>query len=160
MIVVSDSAPLIALARISQFDLLKSLYGSVSIPRAVHSEVTKDKLSRAGAMEVSAAEWLRVCVVQDQVAVALLEQQLDTGESEAIVLALQLGADALLIDEKKGRRIAQSQGLPVVGTIGTILLAKQKRLIDEVTPLLIELQNSEFRMSPSLMRDARRRAGE
>ena len=160
MIVVSDSAPLIALALVGQFDLLKSLYGSVSIPHAVHSEVTGDELTRPGTKEVRDAEWLRVCNVQDRTAVALLRQQLDIGESEAIVLACQLEADALLIDEKKGRRIAQSQGLRVIGTVGTILLAKQRTLIDEVTPLLMDLQDAGFRMSPSLFRDVQRMAGE
>lgn len=160
MIVVADSAPLIALAKIGQFQLLRSVYGSLGVPKAVNREVVSLGISRPGAAEVNEANWIQVFTVRDQTAVALLRQQLDLGESEAITLAIQLGATSLLIDEAKGRRIAQSQGIPVIGTIGTLLLAKQRSLIGEVTPLLNELQMSGFHMSSGLYLTAQKLAGE
>lgn len=167
MIVVSNSSPLIALAKIGEFNLLHSLYEELLIPDAVRAEVTRVdlnseaiELNRPGIEEVSGATWIRTVNVSNLAAIQLLRGRLDAGESEAIVLALELKADLLLIDEARGRRVAQSQGINTSVTVGTLVAAKTQGLILELTPLLNALLASGFRMSQELYQTARKLAGE
>ncbi len=123
MTVVANAGPLIALAQIGHFDLLRSLYGRVHIPPAVRREVVIMGKGRAGSSETVEANWIHVLDVRETTAVELLKGRLDTGESEAIVLALQLHADLLLIDEALGRRVAEARGLsdlPGIDSIPTV----------------------------------------
>jgi uncharacterized protein len=160
MIVVSNAGPMIALARIDRLDLLQSLYGQLSIPPGVKEEVVDFGQGLAGAVEVDSAEWIEAVDVHNQTAVNLLREQLDAGESQAIVLAIELHATLLLIDEARGRRIAQAQGLNVTGTVGTLVAAKRRGLIEAVTPLLDKLVAAGFYMSGELHRTAQVLAGE
>lgn len=155
MLVVSNSSPLIALARLSYLDLLQSLYSEILIPQAVYQEVVHAGKGREGAAAVDSAPWITVQTVQDTIAVDLLRDQLDRGESEAIVLALETQAQLLLIDEARGRRIAQSRGLTHIGTVGIIVLAKRQNLIQSGTPILDQLITIGFRMDTSLYKRAK-----
>ena len=160
MIVVSNSGPLIVLAKIDRLTLLQGLYREVLIPKAVEQEVTGMGSDRPGAKEVGDAPWIQPTEVLDQLAVSLLREQLDAGESAAIVLTLERQADILLIDEARGRRIAQSKGLTHIGTVGILVLAKRQGLIETVTPALEQLMASGFRMKDDLRQTAQRLAGE
>jgi predicted nucleic acid-binding protein len=86
-IVVSNTTPLIALAWLSQLDLLPTLFGNLHIPQAVNNEIQHNPTA-AGAAELASVSWLQISPVQDTMAVSLLLDQLDAGESEAIVLAV------------------------------------------------------------------------
>jgi predicted nucleic acid-binding protein len=160
MIVVANAGPLIALARVGQFDLLRAVYRRVHIPPAVRDEVMASGSGLPGAAEAGAATWLHIVEVRDRTAVQLLRDRLDAGESEAIVLAVELRADLLLIDEARGRRVAEARGLNKTGTVGTLVVAKKRGLISTVTPLLDELWAGGFRMSEELYQRARVLAGE
>jgi hypothetical protein len=160
MIVVANAGPLIALARIGHVRLLPALFEEIFVPPAVVEEVVGQGLLRAGAAELAAAPWLRTVEVGDQTAVQLLRQRLDPGESMAIVLALELKADLLLIDEARGRRIAEARGLAKMGTVGTLVAAKQRGLLPAVAPLVDRLRASGFRMSDELLQAAVRLADE
>lgn len=131
MIVVSDTSPVTALLIVGQADLLRQIFGEVVIPEAVESELLRS--------HPTLPEWLRVQPVRDKTKTNLYAQSVDRGEAEAIALAEELHADHLLIDERKGRRLAQQQGVPVVGLLGVVLLAKRARLIDSARTLLEEL---------------------
>ena len=150
MIVVANAGPLIALARIGQLVVLPSLYREIRLPEAVRKEVVVAGEGRAGSEEIEGAEWVRWDCVCDKVGVGLLSDRLDAGESEAIVLAIEENADLLLIDEERGRRVAESRGIAVVGTLGTLVLAKKRGILERVTPHLDALLASGFRMVPAL----------
>lgn len=127
--IVADSGPLINLARIGRFDLLRALYTTLVIPQAVYREVVVRGNGQPGSQEVAQAGWICIGNVTDALAVAVLATVLNQGEAEAIVLAKELSAAELLIDERQGRRIAQVLGLRVKGTLGILLRAKQCGLI-------------------------------
>lgn len=150
LIVVSDATPLIGLAKIGQLRLLRDLFGRVVTPRAVLSEVIGQGDDRPGVTTLRQAEWLEVQTVTDHSRVDLLLSELNAGEAEAIVLAQEVAADWLLIDERRGRLIAQRLGLRVIGTLGILLLAKQSGVIGPIQPLLDRLRTERFYVSDRL----------
>jgi len=139
MIVVSNTSPIINLAAIGKLDLLKPLYGSIFIPQAVYYEVTVIGVGQSGAMEVQTLEWIEIREVKDRVLVTTLQAELDDGESEAIALAIQLKADIILLDERRGRQVAHRLGLRFIGLLGILVEAKHKGYIPKVKPLLDDL---------------------
>jgi predicted nucleic acid-binding protein len=158
-ITVANAGPLIALANINCFQLLRQLFREIIIPEAVYREATRlDKLPAARA--VREATWVKICAVQDRLAVELLRNELDEGESETIVLARELNATRLLIDERLARRKTAQLELETTGTLGILLLAKSNRLIPAVKPHLDALKKSPFRMKPQLYEEILRAAGE
>lgn len=158
MTAVADAGPLIALARIGYLALLPRLFEMVIVPPAVHREITTDA-DLPGAQELLQADWMRVGSVHDLTAVQRLRFWLDLGESEAIVLAREVGA-TLLIDERRGRRVAVAYGLAVTGTAGVVLTAKRLGYIQRVTTLLDALRAAGVRLSDRLYDEMRARAGE
>ncbi len=145
-IVVSNTTPLIALAWIEQLELLPMLFGVIYIPQAVHRELHRNP-EKIGSAELIAASWLRVKAVQNTLAVEMLVDELDAGESEAIVLAHELMAGLLLMDERRGRRRAATAGLAIVGTLGILIEARKRGLIGPLRPLLDRLRELPFRMT-------------
>ena len=119
--VVSNSTPLIALAKISRFQLLKELFIEINIPKAVYDEVVTSGKGRSGYAELKDADWIQCHQVHNHDLVAFLKISLDAGESEAIALAREISADLLLIDDGDGRRVAESVGIVITGTIGLLL---------------------------------------
>ena len=130
MIVVSNTTPLIAFASLNRFDLLHGLFTEIAVPQAVYSEALKaGRKSSSPREELQTATWLKRVTVRDQLAVNLLLDELDRGEAEAIVLAHELKADWVLMDEKKGRRKLAQLHIPHVGTAGLLLWAKREGLL-------------------------------
>jgi len=120
--VVSNASPLVALARIGHLSSLHKLYETVHIPTEVYNEVVVGGAGMPGASAVSKAGWIQVTPVQDVVELekAIVKTGLGTGELSAIFLAKQLAADLILMDERKGRRLALEEGLSVIGCIGIL----------------------------------------
>jgi predicted nucleic acid-binding protein len=154
--VVSNTGPLIALAQIGQFDLLRRLFGKIIIPPAVRAEIQDETSVTA----LTAADWITVQPAQDTLAAQLLREELDAGESAAIVLAKELGADLVLIDERAAARKACALGLRVIGTLGVLLLGKRAEHLSTIKPLLDSLGKNDFRMSANLYDQVLRDAGE
>lgn len=132
MIVVSNTSPLTALLRIGRGDLLAILFGRVIIPPAVASE-----LRRAHNV---LPEWIGVQPLRCAEAVTPFLPTVDRGEAEAIALALELGAACVLMDERKGRRLAKAEGLRVLGVLGVVLWAKRAGLVPSAAELLNRLE--------------------
>ncbi len=159
MIVVSDASPLIALGAAGEIWLLHEMYGEVLVPEQVFTEATAD--DRPGALAIRAADWIRTVRVRDTGLVEILGELVDRGEAEAIALALEMKADALLMDERRARTLAERHGLPVTGVLAILLAAKSRRLLDEVGPVLGRMISTvAFRISPALHEATLRKAGE
>ena len=140
MLVVSDTSPIINLATIGHLHLLPELFTEIVIPSAVFDEIAGEGNNEPGSVEVKTASWVRVLPVPVQPLISQLLQDLDQGEAEAIVLALDIKADYVLMDETLGRQIAVTYHLQPLGLLGILVLAKHKGLIGAVAPLMDRLQ--------------------
>ncbi|NUQ38653.1 MAG: DUF3368 domain-containing protein [Caldilineales bacterium] len=161
MIVVSNTSPLTNLAAIGQFNLLRHLYGQVHIPEGVWAELNAEGRRWPGRDEVAAVGWVHRHTVGNQTLVMALQQDLDRGEAETIALALEMAADLTLMDEREGRHKAQRMGLNVAGTIGVLLDAKERGLLESMQPHLDGLrQTAGFFISEALYTHALEIAGE
>jgi predicted nucleic acid-binding protein len=159
VIVVSDTSPLNYLILVDAIDLLPRLFADIHVPPEVIAE-----LSRAGAPEPvrywadSIPSWLNVSTSSTTLSTSV---RLDAGELQALSLAKELGAAAVLIDERKGRRVASEHGMKAIGTLAILELAAEKSLI-ELGPVLQALRQTTFFISDeyieaALQRDAARR---
>ncbi|ADT85041.1 DUF3368 domain-containing protein [Thermococcus barophilus] len=160
MIVVSDSGPLIALAKIGKLNVLMELFGQITIPRAVWIEVVERGKGKPGSDEVKNANWIKVIEVEDKLSVEILRKEIEIGEAEAIVLAKELNANLIILDEKIPRIIAKSLGLTVVGSLAILFIAKKRGIIGEDLDLLInELRTKGVRFSDKVIEELRRMCG-
>ena len=159
MIVVSDTSPILNLARINQIDLLRTLYVQVLVPPAVHSELARSLATDP--QQYASISWLSVETPHDNALIAKLRAQLHIGEAEAIALALEHKADLLLVDEKLGREVARRLGLRITGLLGVLVEAKHAGLVQRVKPVLDELiSGAHFWMTSELYREVLVTVGE
>jgi predicted nucleic acid-binding protein len=150
MIIVSDTTPISELAKVDHLDLLPKLFGKVVIPQGVFDELQVGE--HPAAKLVHDLSWLEVVTVNNQQLVRELQQsfKLDLGESEAIALAEEIRASQLLIDERAARKVAMARKLPLIGTVGILLLAKRRGLLDSVKDVLDEMKAQGMRISDRL----------
>jgi predicted nucleic acid-binding protein len=161
MIIVSNTTPLIAFSSLQKFDLLKKLFGKLYIAEAVYHEATITKKEKDNlAFEIAQADWVQTVKVKDRLAVDVLLDELDLGEAETIVLAKEINADWILMDEKKGRRKLTQLGLAKIGTIGLLLKAKEMGLLTEIKPEIKTLTETSFNLSESVINTVLRQANE
>jgi predicted nucleic acid-binding protein len=132
LIVVSDTSPILNLATVDKLHLLRDLYAEMVVPPAVQRELSRNGIQ----LDLT---WTRVVAARDQREVVALREQLDPGEAEAIVVAAELEAELLLVDEKRGRRIAIDRGLEVTGLLGVLAEAKARGLIPQCQPILDDM---------------------
>ena len=160
MIIVSNTTPLSELAKINRLDLLHALFTTILIPPTVYTELTTG--NHPATISVPAVTWIETRPVQQVARMAQLLQTpgLDRGECAAIALAEELQADRLLIDERAGRKLAQTLALPTIGTIGILLLAKEKQIVSKITPLLDNLIAQGTWISPAFYQQIVQMAGE
>jgi len=157
MILVADCSALIALATCDGLHLLDRLFGSVVVPEAVYREaVISDKPQ---ARQLQAYLHGRVKMIDPSYPI-LLDGVSDLGETEAMILYRQLAADRLLIDDRRGRRVARINGIKIIGSLGVLLAAKQAGLIDAVKPYVLQLSASELYLSNDLIATVIEIAGE
>lgn len=139
MIVVSNTSPLINLAVVGKLDLLRQLYGKVVIPQAVYQEIAVAGSGQPGADQIKRLDWIETCPVAGRSTVISLRLEVDEGEAEAIALAGELGADLLLLDERRGRIVASRLGLQFVGLLGILAEAKHRSFVPAVRPIMDDL---------------------
>lgn len=161
MIVVSDTSPIRCLLAIGQAGLLKQLFTEVVIPTAVEVELRRVSFLKTDVALFLKNEWVKIATVKHDNEYEEIKLSLDEGESEAIVLAIHLKADLLLMDENKGRTVAKTKGLKSLGLIGVLLRAKKMNYISAVKPMLDELINKHgFWIEKTLYDDVLKSASE
>ena len=148
MIIIADSSPLISFAILNKLDILDQIFDDIYIPAAVYSEITQQDKPYSQKLKIFAQN--RIKNIDNQLAVQLLQSELDIGESEAIVLAKENNIPNILIDEYKGRKAARVCGLFPIGTIGVLLQAKKKNLITAIRPELNKLVTNQRRIAKKL----------
>ena len=121
--VISDATTLIILFDLKRVDLLSNLFPKIIIPQTVHYELNAKK-------EIVLPDFIEVQTVKESDTLKLLKNLLDDGESEAIALALEKKSK-LIIDEKKGRKIAMREGLEIIGLLGIVYLNIKNEYISQ-----------------------------
>ena len=160
MILVIDASCLITLAKIDRLKLLHELAEQVVVPDAVYNEVVGRGAGRPGHAEVEQASWILRRTVRDHTLVDGLEIELGRGESEAIVLARELKADFVIIDDARARQIAELEEVRVIGLLGLLLTAKERGVVEAVKPILNEMIKAGFYIGDAVYRNVIRQAGE
>ena len=139
-IIISDTSCLIALSNIGMLHIIKDLYEEIIITSEVKAEFGE-----------ILPDWIIVMQVRDKLKQADIEKRLDKGEASSIALALEIPNSVLIIDEIKGRNIAKSVNIEIIGTIGILLLASNKGLINDVISVILKLTRNGFRLSDKLV---------
>ena len=145
---VTNSTCLIGLDRIGRSDVLQRSFGEVLAPPEVMTEV---------GLSIG---WIVTRATAQPAVTAALRMQVGLGEAAAIALALELVDVEIVLDDRKARRVARELGLNVLGTVGLMVRAKRAGIIERVGPVLSELEASGFRLTPALVGEALRLAGE
>ena len=163
MIVVSDSSPLITLARARHLGLLHEFYGRVLIPREVHEEVIVAGSGLPGADEVRRADWIEVptdpAVIAAGSAVESACSGLGAGERSAIYLASALNADLVLIDEDRARRAGKILGLAVAGSIAVLERGAHLKKVPDLRFVYMDLLDQGIRFHRDLLEQSLARCG-
>lgn len=150
--IVSNTSPITNLSALGELDLLQEIFGEISIPEAVFHEIVQEGEDNPGAEEIERASWIDTESVEDTNLVIALNNTVDIGEAEAIALAVENGADLLLLDDRIARRTADQYDLQFIGLLGVLLLAKRKNIIETVRPFLMRLrEEAGFWISDTLV---------
>jgi uncharacterized protein len=134
-VIVSDAGPLIVLLKVNKLSILKDIFETVNVPIAVYDEITLKEQEKNLFLKT---EWLKPLKIKKDNDYRLLEQLVDRGEAEAIILAKTLKSQ-LLVDDSKARKYASLLNINVIGTLGLLKLAKNKGVISEVRGIIKEM---------------------
>lgn len=161
MLVVSDTSVLLNLCRVSAEGLLRGLFAEVWVPPAVAAEFLRLADGRPRFRGLALPDWVRISPAVKVPPEVRACADLDAGESEALSLALEMRASAVLVDEAAGRSAARMLNVTSIGVAGILLRAKQRGLIPAVRPLLTQLhEEAGFWLSPVFESEVLRLAGE
>lgn len=160
MTVICNATPLINFAAIARLDILQATFEQIIIPQAVYDETTGSGFPGTKyVLQAIASGWLQVRPVAT--IASTIPVELDDGEREAIALALAIGEQQILLDEREARKVAQQLGLQVMGTLGILLLAKNNQTIPQVRPILDRMMNvARYWVSATLYQQVLQLAGE
>ena len=147
--------------KVSLLNVLYDLFGEIFIPAAVYTELTSNENFSSEAAEIESNSFIRVVTIDNPKIVEVLQKAsgLDLGESEAIAYADDIKADFLLMDEIRGRRVARSMGLQIMGTIGVLLAAYNDGILSktEVEDALDNLKKANRRIGDDVIAAAKKR---
>ena len=148
-LVIADAGPLIAFARIQQLGLLPGIFGRVLVTDVVFAEC-------AGRADFPESKLIQLAVNSGQLVVcespdfSAFAQKIDAGEASAIAVAIELGC-GVLMDDRAGRKLALNASVPVIGTVGVLVLSKRRGMLQRVKPLLDALTASGYYLSAEII---------
>jgi predicted nucleic acid-binding protein len=148
-IIISDTSCLILLEKIGELDLLHEVFGEILITQEIVDEYG-----------LNLPEWISIQNSTNKNYQKILEASVDKGEASAIALAVELVDCLLIIDDLKGRNLAETLGIKITGTFGVILEAKLSANINSVKPLLAKIKQTDFHFSKELEKQILARADE
>ena len=155
---ISNTTPILSLLKIDKLDLLKELYGKVIVPLAVYQEIEKGR-EKPYYQDLSVMDWVEVHEIKNPDSRAYFID-VDDGEAEVLILAKEMNADLVIMDEIMGRRYAKQLKFNITGTIGVLLKAKEKGLIKSIRNLMAELIEKGTWLNPKLISKALKIANE
>ena len=162
MKIVSDTGPIIGLAKIGKIILLKNIADEVIIPPMVYKELFGKIGPESNEIDQALNTFIMVkrnMAVEEAVKIELAG--LGEGEKQAIGLASRLDNDViLLLDDRAGREVAARLNIFTTGLIGLLLVAKEKGFVESVGTLIKELRNNGYWLSDGIMKTAIKLAGE
>ena len=149
--IVSDSTTLIILSNFNRFELLSNIFPKIIIPQAVYQELNAK-------VKTTLPPFIEVQEVSSSKLLDELKLLLDLGESEAIALAIELNSK-LIIDERRGRKVAMNMGITITGLLGIVYLNIKKSFISktEAKKFLDSAIVDGYRISRLLIEDMFRR---
>ena len=153
--IIVNSTPLIALCKVKQLEILKKLYGEITIPNAVFDEVSRknDTVKRM----IKEAQWIQIESVPDNSNKRMYQAKLHEGEVEVMILAQEYMEDHLVvIDDDAARKTAEFLGLTLTGTMGILIKAKQQGIIDAVMPIVNKMEDNGIYLSDKLKNRVKR----
>ena len=161
-IAVSDTGPIIGLAKANRLSLLNNLFEKVLIPPMVRKELFAKTGDEAELIDNALTDFIQVSEINpvDETAKLILEG-LSEGERQAIGVAASMENDViLLIDDRAGRQAAEKLNIRITGLVGVLLMAKEKGLIKSVVDVIEEIRNNGYWLSNSLVDIAKQLSGE
>jgi uncharacterized protein len=158
--VVSNTGPLIVLAKVDQFKILKQLAGAVFITPEVEVELMAKRGFETSVIEDAFTDFLVVKKASPAPKLAPELEGLDAGESSAIYLAQELGADSLLMDDRAGVKVARKLGLTVLGFAGFVVTAKRLGAVSAVKPILEKARRHGYWIADEILSASIELAGE
>ena len=161
MIVVADTSVLLNLGRVGQMELLLRLFREVVTPPEVAAEFHRLAAHAPRFTGLNLPAWVRQQSATVVPALIRAAAGLDSGESAALALAVEIRADAILVDERRGHAVAMQLGLRPLGVLAILLQAKASGALDRLEPVLNRLQTEAgFWLAPSLRARVLQLAGE
>ena len=150
-IIIADSSTLITLLDTQNSSLLFQLFEEIIITDEVYEEITHTLYHKDKINHYLAEGQLKLIAIEHGDMYEMLRKRLDRGESESIALAKKLGFP-LIIDERKGRKIAQSLGINIIGLVGILLKLLEKKILskEEAIKIVEEVEANSFRLSDGL----------
>ena len=158
--VIVNTTPLIALAGIGHLNVLEKLYGEVTIPRAVYNEICAKPDTECAKQLQQALDWIAIEDIVNTEAKMYYKTQLHDGEVEVMILAKEKKADLIIVDDNNAKKHAKYLGLPVTGTIGVLIKAKNLGIVSALKPLLERMLENHIYMSLALMQMCLEEVGE
>lgn len=155
---VCDTSPLQYLFQIDLLDVLPALYGPIVVPLAVVDEIDVGRRAGIRLPDVRLLPWARLEAVD--AGHIDFPRLFGAGERDVLAFALKSPDSRVILDDAVARRYASQAGLKVVGTIGILLLAKARGLVDSIAPFIEMLDSYGFRLHASTRASALKLAGE